>query len=42
MGVAMVMVMAVDHFDPVATVGRAISAKDTFDTGIVEVSVGVR
>jgi len=34
--------MAVDHFDPVATVGRAISAKDTFDTGIVEVSVGVR
>lgn len=34
--------MAVDHFDPAATVGRAITDKQDFDTGMVEVAVGVR
>lgn len=34
--------MAVDHFDPAATVGRAISEKTYGDVGIIEVAVGVR
>lgn len=34
--------MAVDHYDPAATVGRALVNKENFDTGLVEVAVGVR
>lgn len=34
--------MAVDHFDPAATVGRALVNKEVLGTGLVEVAVGVR
>lgn len=34
--------MAIDHYDPAATVGRALSSKENSETGLIEVAVGVR
>jgi len=34
--------MAVDHYDPAATVGRSLVNKESSETGLVEVAVGVR